>query len=167
MVDIVQQVDDIAELAAEVGHHLRREVEVRAGFPGVLLRDVTAGRLVDQTICRRDAVGLRQARDGCLGTDREIPLVHMPLEVCTQLVQCRPAGVAVNQNPVAGSTPEQLVHRKPSDLSLDVPQRDIDRRDCGHRDRSAPPIGAPVEVLPGVLDPARIAADEQWADVIP
>ena len=39
MVDIVQQVDDVAELAAE-GHHLRGEVEVRAGFPGVLLRDV-------------------------------------------------------------------------------------------------------------------------------
>src|SRR5215218_1643013 len=56
---------------------------------------------------------------------------------------------------------------KSGDLAFDVPQRDVDRRDRGHRHRSAPPIGAPVEVLPGVLDSARIAADEQWADVIP
>ena len=58
VVDIVQQVDGVAELAAEVGHHLRGEVEVHAGFPGVLLRDVAAGRLVDLTISRCDAVGL-------------------------------------------------------------------------------------------------------------
>ena len=91
----------------------------------------------------------------------------MSLEVRAEFVEGGPAGVAVDHDPVAGRTPEQLVHGKPGDLALDVPQRDVDRSDGGHRHRPAPPIGAPVEVLPGVLDPARIAADEQWADVIP
>ena len=35
-----------------------------------------------------------------------------------------------------------------------------------HRHRPAPPVGALVEVLPGVLDAPRVAADEQRHDVI-
>lgn len=72
-----------------------------------------------------------------------------------------PIGVAVGGEAVTGGAAEQLVERQARGLRLDVPQRDVHRGDGGHRDRAAPPVGAPVEVLPGVLDPVRVQADEQ------
>ena len=42
----------------------------------------------------------------------------MALEVRTEFVQCRPAGVAVDHDPVAGRAPEQLVHGSPAVLPL-------------------------------------------------
>src|ERR1019366_10332248 len=35
-----------------------------------------------------------------------------------------------------------------------------------HRDRSAPPVRPSVQVLPGVLDVVRLAADQQRRDVV-
>lgn len=43
VVHIVQDVHAVAELLANVRHHLRREVQVGRGFPHILLRDVVAG----------------------------------------------------------------------------------------------------------------------------
>src|SRR5699024_6503988 len=49
----------------------------------------------------------------------------------------------------------------------DVPQGAVHHGDGGHCLRPAPRVGALVRVLPGVVDPARVPAHEQRADVIP
>jgi hypothetical protein len=42
----------------------------------------------------------------------------------------------------------------------------IDRADRRHRDRATPPVRAFVQVLPHVLDPSRVAIDEERNHVI-
>src|SRR5438105_3342817 len=74
--------------------------------------------------------------------------------------------MAVNHRAGATLTAEQLIHRHLRELALDVPQRDIDRRDGGHRDGPAPPVGTAIEVLPDVLDVVRVAADKARDDVL-
>ena len=67
---------------------------------------------------------------------------------------------------VARAAAEQLVDRHAERLALDVPQRGVDRGDRRHRHRPAPPVGALVEVLPDVLDAARVAPDQQRDHVV-
>jgi hypothetical protein len=74
--------------------------------------------------------------------------------------------MAVDGDPVPGAAAEQLVDRQSGELALDVPQGGVDRGDRAHRHRPAPPVGAPVEVLPGVLDPGRVAAQQHRDDVV-
>ena len=166
VVHVVQDVHAVAELFADVGHHLRREVQVGRGLPGVLLRDVAAGRLVHLPVHRRDAVGLVQAGDRGLDADGLVAEVQVVLEVGAEVLQRGSAGVAVDHDALAGRTAEELVDRHAGGLALDVPQRDVDGGDRRHGHRSAAPVGALVEVLPGVLDPARVAADQQRAEVL-
>ena len=74
--------------------------------------------------------------------------------------------VAVNQHGLARRAAQQLIDGNAKRLALDVPQRRVDGRDRGHRDRAAPPVGAFVEKLPDVLDAACVTSDEQRQDVI-
>ena len=72
----------------------------------------------------------------------------------------------VGEQAGARGAAEQLVERQPGDLALDVPERHVDRGDRRHRHRPAAPVGAAVEVLPGVLDAVRVAVDQQRHDVL-
>src|SRR5690606_8485688 len=45
-------------------------------------------------------------------------------------------------------------------------ERRVYRGDGAHRHRATPPVGALVEVLPGVLDAPRIATDEERQQVV-
>ena len=74
--------------------------------------------------------------------------------------------MAVDEHRVARSAAEQLIHGRIERLAENVPERRIDRGDRRHRDRAAAPVRAFVEVLPDVLDAARVAADEQRQHVI-
>ena len=76
------------------------------------------------------------------------------------------AGVSINQDAVSRSTAEQLIRRRIQALRLDIPQRDVDRRDRRHGYRSASPVSALIKVLPGVLDAAGVPADQQGHDVV-
>src|SRR5699024_97183 len=75
-------------------------------------------------------------------------------------------GVGVGEQPGAGGAAEQLVQRLAGLLGGDVPQGHVDRGDGGHGDRSATPVGAAVEVLPGRLDLRLVATDEGGGDVV-
>src|SRR5581483_7773656 len=50
-------------------------------------------------------------------------------------------------------------------LALDVPQRDVYRRQRCHEDRAAAPVALPVDQMPQVFDALRIAPDEQVRDM--
>ena len=65
-----------------------------------------------------------------------------------------------------GSLPQQLVDGHVGGLALDVPERHVDGGDGRHRDRTAAPVCAAVEELPGVLDLRGVAADEELDDVV-
>jgi hypothetical protein len=90
----------------------------------------------------------------------------MILDRGEQRREIRAGGVPVRQGARPGSPTEQLIDGLPGHLAQDVPQRDIDGGDRGHRDRPAAPVGAPVEVLPGVFDGMGIPADQQRRDVL-
>ena len=90
----------------------------------------------------------------------------MALEVRAELVQRGTAGVAVDHHALPGRAAQQLVHRETSQLALNVPQRNVDGGDGGHRHRATTPVGAFVQVLPGVFDPAGVPADQQRTDMI-
>src|SRR5437762_2401924 len=74
--------------------------------------------------------------------------------------------MTVNRDACARCAAEQLVKRKAGNFRFDVPQRHVDGGDRAHRHRSAPPIGAAMEILPNILDLMRIAADQTGDDVI-
>ena len=54
----------------------------------------------------------------------------------------------------------------PASLREDVPQRDVDRGNRGHRHRAASPVRAAIEKLPGVLDASGVATDQVGNDVL-
>ena len=111
------------------------------------------GRLVG--LCRReDAVGVGNARHGALHADRLVAHLHVLARPSHKLGDVVPVGVAVDHDALAAPAAQQLIERHVRPLGLDVPQRHVDRGDRRHRHRPAPPVGAAVEVLPGVLDAA-------------
>ncbi|MNL59762.1 hypothetical protein D3C87_1835150 [compost metagenome] len=66
----------------------------------------------------------------------------------------------------AAGAAEQLVEWHVSRLGLDVPERGVDAGNRRHRHRAAAPIGSLVEILPGILDPGGIAADQERHQMI-
>lgn len=74
--------------------------------------------------------------------------------------------MGVGEEPVSYLASEQLIDRLVERLAFDVPQGEVHRADGSHRDRPPAPVDATVEVLPGVLDPVRVQADQQRRDVI-
>ena len=59
---------------------------------------------------------------------------------------------------------EQLVDRGAERLALDVPERDVDRGEDRHADRARAVHAqdrAVVDLVPQVLDPVRVLADER------
>jgi hypothetical protein len=77
-----------------------------------------------------------------------------------------PVGMTVDHDTLATGAAQQLIQGQPRDLALDVPQRHVDRGDRRHRHRATAPVGAAVQVLPGVFDPMCVAADQAGHDMI-
>ena len=74
--------------------------------------------------------------------------------------------MAVDHHALPGRTAQQLVHRETGQLALDVPQGNVDGGDGGHGHRATAPVGAFVQVLPGVLDAVGVPADQQRTNMI-
>src|SRR5262249_15784510 len=74
--------------------------------------------------------------------------------------------VAIDQNRFTRSATQQLIKRHVEALGLDIPECGIDGSDGAHGDRTATPISAFVKILPGVLDFASVAVDEQRKNVV-
>ena len=74
--------------------------------------------------------------------------------------------MAIDHDAGAALAAEELIERQAGGLRFDVPERCVDSSNRGHGHRAAPPVDALSEVVPRVLDLMRIAADQQWDDVI-
>ena len=163
---VVQQVDVRAELPAQPIEERRHEREVPLAAPRVLRRQPAFGGLVRQRALRH-AVRARQPGNPALRANRHVPGLDVRARPPARCSRRRPPfawpyTITASRERAA----EQLVHGHAERLALDVPERRVDRGDRRHRDRAAPPVRALVQVLPGVFDPARIAADEQRHDVL-
>src|SRR5439155_25569609 len=106
------------------------------------------------------------ARDAELDAHRLVAALDVPVHPVDHLFRVAAVRVAVDEDAVARAPAEQLVHGHAGRLALEVPERGVDGRDRGHPDGPAAPVRALVQVLPRVLDPRRVASDEQRADVI-
>ena len=164
VVHVVQQAQPGPELVADPGHHRWQVGEVALGGPDRLARDRRVGRLVD--LAPAHPVGRRQTGDAGLDPHRAVPVVDQPGDLGQQARLVESAGVAVDRDAEPGPPAEQPVDRQAGDLAEDVPQGRVDRGDRRHRHRPAPPVGAAVEVLPGVLDLRGVPADQRRDDVL-
>ena len=167
----MQQRQVRAELLPYGSEHRGHVPQVRATVPALLHRRGRSLRRLVVVLCAGflvgpDAVDQAEPRDRRLHPDGPKPQIQMILDRGEQRREIRARGVPVRQGARPGGPAEQLVDRLPGHLAQDVPQRDIDGGDRGHRDRPPAPVRAPVEVLPGVLDGIRVAADQQRRDVL-
>ena len=76
------------------------------------------------------------------------------------------AGRGEALHPLAAGAAQELVDRHAERLAEDVPEGDVDRRDGGADDLAALEVGAAVQRLPEVLDPARVLADQEAREVL-
>lgn len=159
------------QLGAELGAYGLEDgwqvTQVRLGVPVLHER---AGLLVCDgrplAVGGVDAVDGAQARDAGLDADRRVPLGQPGAYGVEEFGDVAAVRVPVGGDPVAAGPAEQLVEGEPGGLGLDVPQGDVDGGHRGHRDGAAPPVRAPVQVLPGVLDPVRVQPGQQRGDMV-
>jgi hypothetical protein len=103
-----------------------------------------------------------------LHLDRAEALVHEAPSLRGRVLRSAPVdGARVDGNGVVDGAAEEVVHGRAEHFPLDVPEGDVDRRE--DRDsHSMPAVHAHdrpvVEVVPQVLDPARILADEDGSE---
>ncbi|MCO5556219.1 hypothetical protein L7F22_009765 [Adiantum nelumboides] len=154
VVGVVQERELRSDVRPDLGQRGRCVAQVGRGVPGLLGgHGAPAGGLVAGAAT--DAVDGVEAGHAGLDADRGEPALDDGVDGVAQLRGLPAGGVGVGAHPVPDRAAEQPVHRQPRGLAEDVPQREVDGADRGHRDRAAPPVGAPVEVLPGVLDAPR------------
>ena len=165
MVHVVEQEQVGAELAAQPIEDGRDEVEIALGAPHRFRRQAAFRRLVGRRPLG-DPVGVIETGDAALRADRQVAERLMLRHRREGVVERLAVGVRVDQDAVARRAAEELIHRHVQRLALDVPQRHVHGRDRRHRHRTAPPVGAFVEVLPGIFDASRVAPDQQRRDVI-
>ena len=166
VVDVVQQHQLGPDVLTHRGQHSRYVTQIRPAVPFLLVgSDTAAGRF----IARRPlghAINSVQTRNSALGPYRSETLISKYVDRINELRSVPAEGMTVCQDSVACRTTEQLIDGNPQGLAFDVPQRQIDGPDRGHRHRPTPPIGAPIEILPGVLDPTRVPADEKRSHMV-
>src|SRR5450759_1099702 len=171
MVCVVQERQGGAELCTHGLEDPRDVPEVGAGVPVLFERQGgSRGRLVvillPGNLVAADAVDPGQPRHAGLDTDGLEAIVQEVVDRCEERLDGSAGCVSVRERPTPAPAAEQLVHRQAGDLALDVPQRHVHGRDGRHRDRSAAPVRPAVQVLPGVFDVVRLAADQQRRDVV-
>jgi len=106
------------------------------------------------------------SRNAGLGPDGLVAEVDIGADGLDGLGDVAAVGVAIDHHAVTAAAAQQLVQRHAGHLGLDIPQRHVDGRDGPHGHRTPAPVGAAIEILPDVLDPARVLADQAGDHVV-
>jgi hypothetical protein len=169
LVNVVEQLDVLAEARPELFEHPGHLATVRPGLPGILARVQPPERCVPASGRRRACAAVPVggvARHVHLAADVAEAGLPEGTDPILELVDVSPVGVDVDVGRAADTAAEQLVDGHPGPLALDVPQGLVD---AGHgvvEDRPAAPVGADIRRLPDVLDVVRVAADEERPQVV-
>src|SRR5688572_6276954 len=155
----------VPEGVAHLLHQLGHVTQVRRRLPDLRLGQAGLGRLV-RLVALGHAIAVRDARYARLHADGHVSLVARPADGLHGPPQILAGRVCVDHDPVTALAADQVVEGCSERLALDVPQREIDGGDCRHGDGPAPPVGAPVEEVPDVLDVASVLADQRRQTVL-
>jgi hypothetical protein len=158
MVHVVQQVHVEAKLAPQPLEQRRHAAQIALAAPDSFENRSTLRRLVGSA--RRHAVYLLHAGNAALRADSLVAALDETCRGFHGVIDRLAVRVAIDEHLFARCAAEQLIDRCVQRLAFDVPERGVHGGNCGHRDRTAPPIRALVEKLPDVFDPARVAALE-------
>jgi hypothetical protein len=97
--------------------------------------------------------------------ERRVPVGDRSGRCARELLGRRAArepAVAVQHQAVVEAAAEQLVDRQPERLAANIPQRNVDAADQRRNEAvRAQGVEARVQLVPEVLDPRRVLADEQ------
>src|SRR5467141_2089582 len=162
---VMEQVKVGAEFLAQALEQTRDKIEVKLRAPQIFDGRVFFCGLVIH-FAAADAVGACEAGDAALRANGFVAELGVGGYGDDGVPDVVAAGVAVDEDGVAGGAAEQLVDGNVEGFALDVPERGVHRRDGGHGYRAAAPVRALVKVLPEVFDAARVAADEKRNDMI-
>ena len=154
-----------AELRQGVAHHdrlgrvelaVQLEDQVDLVAAGLARRGSHRAGRADELADRQVLVAVYQRVE----LDGREPFLDGPVDRRADLVRSPAANKHVQADPVARAAAEQLPDRQLERLALDVPEREIDRRDR-RREQVAAERSRAVDEVPEVLDPERVRADEQ------
>ena len=165
MVSVVQQVMiepvGLAQFLKQFRHIVQRLARIPSGDRG----QRRIGWFIIE-LAPPHPIGILDAGHPGLGADRLVTHVDIVANRFHRFCNVAAIGMAINHHPIAAAPAEQLVQRHAGHLGLDIPQGNIDRGHCAHRHRPAAPIGTAIKVLPDILDPARIHADQARDHVV-
>jgi hypothetical protein len=161
----VEQVHIGPELASQTVEQHGDDLQIARRLPLCLERPSLLCRLVVEGAAAH-AVRMWNARYAALRADRPVSHGDVLADRLDGLVDGAAVRVAIHHHALARGAAQELIHRRVQGLAADIPERGIDGADRRHRDGTASPVRALVEVLPRVLDLPRIATDEQRDDVI-
>ena len=156
---VVQQMMIVAVRVAHLAEELRRVPQIQRRVPDFLVGQPLGCGLVVK-VALGHAVGLVESRHAGLHADRLVAHLDVAPDGFDRFAVIAAVGVTVDHHPVTASAAEQLIDRHAGALALDVPQRHVDCGNCRHRHRPAAPVSAAIQVLPDILDGARIAPDQ-------
>ena len=169
-VAVVQQLDLLAELRSQMLEEAGHRAEIRGGLEDFRLRQRRhvgdAARRCLGRLRARCPVRSLESGNRHLGANAFEAALDRVTSAVFHLREIASARVRVSQSADPGASAEQLVDGHAGALALDVPEREVHSRERGHLHRTSAPVRAAVEILPGVLDALRVAADEQRRDVL-
>ncbi len=151
-----------------------QELDVEAEFPAETIehRDDGAGVAVRIVVCalrgalRGEFPGGLPSVAAPLDADVAQALRHEAADFLGQLVERRSVGMSVCRGGLAALSAEELVHRHPGHLALDVPEGHVDARNRVVLRRSIAPVGVVVHRLPDILDAGDVPAREERVQVV-
>ena len=165
VVNIVQQIQIVAQRLAQRLEELGNMAQILLCGPQALRRQAAFGRLIVLVILR-DAIRRLEPRNSALGANGGIAHLPVALYLVHGLCDVAPGSMGIDQDMVAALAAEQVVDRDTERLALDVPKRHIDGRDGGHGNRPSPPVRTAIEIMPDVFSLKRIAPDQARNEVI-
>src|SRR5215813_3368669 len=162
---IVKQVQGWAKLRPQSLEQFGNGVKVQLAAPYILRRQTLLGRFVIH-LPAADSVSTGESRNAALRAHCLVTKLNVVRDRSYSLVDIVSVGVTIDEDCFARSSSEKLIYRSIERLASDVPQRCIHGANGRHRHWTSPPICAFVEILPGVLDPPGVSADQERNDVV-